>query len=147
MGERLTPGDAAPDFTLPDDTGAQVTLLSEVDLGMARSGNAHNIRDLIAGSGEGYLYGVEFVERHDLPSYHPGVRTFEVRLVPVKPVDGLRMLQLMEQMGVFEIMSDRATTTIAEHIELLRSVVEAYDDLQAAEEEVSTPGELQDSEK
>lgn len=26
MGERLTPGDAAPDFTLPDDTGAQVTL-------------------------------------------------------------------------------------------------------------------------
>lgn len=26
MGERLTPGDAAPDFTLPDDTGAPVTL-------------------------------------------------------------------------------------------------------------------------
>ena len=26
MGERLTPGDAAPDFTRPDDTGAQVTL-------------------------------------------------------------------------------------------------------------------------
>ena len=24
VGERLTPGDAAPDFTLPDDTGAQV---------------------------------------------------------------------------------------------------------------------------
>ncbi len=42
--------------------GAQVTLLSEVDLGMARSGNTHNIRDLIQGSGEGYLYGVEFVE-------------------------------------------------------------------------------------
>jgi endonuclease/exonuclease/phosphatase family metal-dependent hydrolase len=42
--------------------GAQVTLLSEVDLGMARSGNTHNIRDLIEGSGEGYLYGVEFVE-------------------------------------------------------------------------------------
>src|SRR5829696_4766319 len=30
--------------------GAQVTLLSEVDLGMARSGNAHTVRDLIAGS-------------------------------------------------------------------------------------------------
>lgn len=42
--------------------GVQVTLLSEVDLGMARSGNTHNIRDLIAGTGEGYLYGVEFVE-------------------------------------------------------------------------------------
>ncbi|MGF9763985.1 endonuclease/exonuclease/phosphatase family protein [Microvirga sp. 0TCS3.31] len=42
--------------------GAQVTLLSEVDVGMARSGNAHTIRDLIAGSVEGYLYGVEFVE-------------------------------------------------------------------------------------
>jgi endonuclease/exonuclease/phosphatase family metal-dependent hydrolase len=29
---------------------------------MARSGNVHNIRDLIAGTGEGYLYGVEYVE-------------------------------------------------------------------------------------
>lgn len=26
MGERLTPGDQAPDFTLPDDTGAEVSL-------------------------------------------------------------------------------------------------------------------------
>ncbi|MBB3018616.1 endonuclease/exonuclease/phosphatase family metal-dependent hydrolase [Microvirga lupini] len=42
--------------------GAQVTLLSEVDLGMARSGNMHTIQDLITGQGEGYLYGVEFVE-------------------------------------------------------------------------------------
>ena len=42
--------------------GAHVALFSEVDLGMARSGNAHNIRDLIAGTGEGYLYGAEFVE-------------------------------------------------------------------------------------
>jgi endonuclease/exonuclease/phosphatase family metal-dependent hydrolase len=47
---------------LMEQAGAQVTLLSEVDVGMARSGNAHTIRDLIAGSGEGYLYGVEFVE-------------------------------------------------------------------------------------
>ena len=47
---------------LMDQAGAQVTLLSEVDIGMARSGNTHTIRDLIAGSGEGYLYGVEFVE-------------------------------------------------------------------------------------
>ncbi|MBA1158069.1 endonuclease/exonuclease/phosphatase family protein [Microvirga mediterraneensis] len=42
--------------------GAHIALFSEVDLGMARSGNAHNIRDLTAGTGEGYLYGVEFVE-------------------------------------------------------------------------------------
>ena len=47
---------------LMGQAGAQVALLSEVDVGMARSGNAHTIRDLIAGSGEGYLYGVEFVE-------------------------------------------------------------------------------------
>jgi endonuclease/exonuclease/phosphatase family metal-dependent hydrolase len=47
---------------LMEQAGAQVTLLSEVDLGMARTGNAHNIRDLTAGTGEGYLYGVEFVE-------------------------------------------------------------------------------------
>jgi endonuclease/exonuclease/phosphatase family metal-dependent hydrolase len=47
---------------LMEQAGAQVTLFSEVDLGMARSGNTHNIRSLIAGSGEGYLYGVEFVE-------------------------------------------------------------------------------------
>jgi endonuclease/exonuclease/phosphatase family metal-dependent hydrolase len=47
---------------LMEQARAQVTLLSEVDLGMARSGNVHNIRSLIAGSGEGYVYGVEFVE-------------------------------------------------------------------------------------
>jgi endonuclease/exonuclease/phosphatase family metal-dependent hydrolase len=47
---------------LMKQSGAQVTLLSEVDLGMARSGNAHTIRDLTTASGEGYLYGVEFVE-------------------------------------------------------------------------------------
>ena len=47
---------------LMEQAGVQVTLLSEVDLGMARSGNRHTIRDLVAGSGEGYLYGVEFVE-------------------------------------------------------------------------------------
>jgi len=42
--------------------GADIALLGEVDLGMARSGNAHTIRDLVAGTGEGYLYGAEFVE-------------------------------------------------------------------------------------
>jgi len=42
--------------------GADITLFSEVDLGMARSGNTHNLRDLITDTGEGYLFGIEFVE-------------------------------------------------------------------------------------
>jgi endonuclease/exonuclease/phosphatase family metal-dependent hydrolase len=47
---------------LMNHAGAHVLLLSEVDVGMARSGNAHTIRELIGSSGEGYAYGVEFVE-------------------------------------------------------------------------------------
>ena len=47
---------------LMERAGADITLFSEVDLGMARSGNTHNIRDLIADSRAGYLYGVEYVE-------------------------------------------------------------------------------------
>lgn len=43
-------------------TGAGVILLSEVDCGMARTGNRHNAADLAARLGMGYLYGVEFVE-------------------------------------------------------------------------------------
>lgn len=58
--ERLTNRPAARN--LMRQAGADITLLSEVDLGMARSGNTHNLRDLIADSGEGYLFGVEFVE-------------------------------------------------------------------------------------
>jgi len=42
--------------------GAHAALLSEVDLGMARSGNVHNLRELVAGGEEGYLFGTEFVE-------------------------------------------------------------------------------------
>jgi endonuclease/exonuclease/phosphatase family metal-dependent hydrolase len=47
---------------LMDRAGTQVSLLSEADVGMARSGNAHTLRALTASAGEGYLYGVEFVE-------------------------------------------------------------------------------------
>jgi endonuclease/exonuclease/phosphatase family metal-dependent hydrolase len=47
---------------LMNRAGAHVLLLSEVDVGMARSGNVHTIRELIGSSGEGYAYGVEFVE-------------------------------------------------------------------------------------
>jgi endonuclease/exonuclease/phosphatase family metal-dependent hydrolase len=45
-----------------DGLGAHVVLLSEVDAGMARSGNIHTIREFIDSSGWSYLYGAEFVE-------------------------------------------------------------------------------------
>lgn len=43
-------------------TGADVLLLCEVDLGMARSGNRHLMAELAARLNAGYLFGVEFVE-------------------------------------------------------------------------------------
>ncbi len=42
--------------------GASVALLSEMDLGMARSGNRHTTRDMATALGMGHVYGVEFVE-------------------------------------------------------------------------------------
>ncbi len=42
--------------------GVGVALLSEMDLGMARSGNRHTTRDLADALGAGHGYGVEFVE-------------------------------------------------------------------------------------
>ena len=39
-----------------------ILLLSESDVGMARSGNRHTTADLAAALGMGYAYGVEFVE-------------------------------------------------------------------------------------
>ncbi len=47
---------------LLDQAGADAALLSEVDVGMARSGNRHGLRALTERTGEGYVYGVEFVE-------------------------------------------------------------------------------------
>jgi len=58
--ERLTRPEAVRQ--LVDRTGAHILLLCEVDIGMARSGNIHTIRELVGATGEGYLYGVEFVE-------------------------------------------------------------------------------------
>lgn len=43
-------------------TGADIVLATEVDYGMARSGQRHATRDLAALLGMGYAYGVEFVE-------------------------------------------------------------------------------------
>ena len=58
--ERLKHADASA--TLLRSAGADVALLSEVDLGMARSGNRHTAADLAAALGMGYVYGAEFVE-------------------------------------------------------------------------------------
>lgn len=41
---------------------ADVVLLSEMDVGMARSGNRHTMRELAAADGAGFAFGVEFVE-------------------------------------------------------------------------------------
>lgn len=48
--------------TLLDAAGVDVVLLSEMDHGMARSGNRHTARDLAARLGMGYLFATEFVE-------------------------------------------------------------------------------------
>ena len=42
--------------------GADICLLSEMDLGMARSGNRHTAAELARLLGMGYAYGVEFIE-------------------------------------------------------------------------------------
>lgn len=39
-----------------------ILLLSEADIGMARSGNRHTVADLAGELGMGYVYGVEFLE-------------------------------------------------------------------------------------
>jgi hypothetical protein len=52
MASRALVGAVAPD----------VVLLTEVDIGMARSGNRHTVDDLATPMGAGYVYAVEFAE-------------------------------------------------------------------------------------
>lgn len=47
---------------LLDGIGADVVLLTELDIGMARSGNRHTVRELARMIGAGYAFGVEYVE-------------------------------------------------------------------------------------
>ena len=47
---------------LLDGIGADVMLLTELDIGMARSGNRHTVRELARMLGAGYAFGVEYVE-------------------------------------------------------------------------------------
>lgn len=58
--ERCKYGEAS--LALLDRLGADVALLTEMDIGMARSGNRNTIRDIAAGLGAGYVFGTEFVE-------------------------------------------------------------------------------------
>lgn len=54
--------DPAAAARLLERSGAEVALLTEMDLGMARSGQRHTTRELAATLGWGYAFGVEFVE-------------------------------------------------------------------------------------
>lgn len=44
------------------ETGATVTLLTEMDLGMARAGNRHTTAEVAAGLGHAYAYATEYIE-------------------------------------------------------------------------------------
>ncbi|MGV6848949.1 MAG: endonuclease/exonuclease/phosphatase family protein, partial [Marinibacterium sp.] len=52
---------------------ADIVLASEMDLGMARSGQRHTTRDLAAHLGMGYVFGTEFVELGTGDPYETGL--------------------------------------------------------------------------
>jgi len=52
----------APSAALLSALNADVILLSEMDIGMARSGNRHTIGELASDLSAGYVFGVEYVE-------------------------------------------------------------------------------------
>ncbi|MBB4038485.1 endonuclease/exonuclease/phosphatase family metal-dependent hydrolase [Microvirga flocculans] len=51
-----------PSRRLLETVAADVTLLSEMDVGMARSGNRHTVQDLAGPLQQGFAFAVEFVE-------------------------------------------------------------------------------------
>jgi endonuclease/exonuclease/phosphatase family metal-dependent hydrolase len=53
---------AEPTLALVKQIGADVALVTEMDIGMARSGNRHTMRDLAGGLGAGYVFATEYVE-------------------------------------------------------------------------------------
>jgi endonuclease/exonuclease/phosphatase family metal-dependent hydrolase len=53
---------ARPTLALVQQVGADVALVTEMDIGMARSGNRHTMRDLAGGLGAGYVFATEYVE-------------------------------------------------------------------------------------
>ncbi|MBE1508990.1 endonuclease/exonuclease/phosphatase family protein [Rhizobium viscosum] len=52
----------APSVELVRQSGADILLLTEADLGTARAGNRHTVADLARDLGMSYAFGVEFVE-------------------------------------------------------------------------------------
>ncbi|TCS03198.1 endonuclease/exonuclease/phosphatase family protein [Rhizobium sp. BK418] len=52
----------APSVELVGQSGADILLLTEADLGTARAGNRHTVADLAHALGMSYVFGVEFVE-------------------------------------------------------------------------------------
>jgi len=52
----------APSVQLVRQSGADILLLTEADLGMARAGNRHTVADLARDLGMSYVFGVEFIE-------------------------------------------------------------------------------------
>lgn len=58
--ERLRHLDATAELVLRE--GADICLLTEIDKGMARTGNGHRTAELSAAIGQPYVYGAEFVE-------------------------------------------------------------------------------------
>ena len=55
------------------ESGADIVLATEMDLGMARSGQHHTTRDLAEALGMGYAFGVEFVELGTGDPYETGL--------------------------------------------------------------------------
>ena len=55
------------------DSKADIVLATEMDLGMARSGQNHTTRDLAEALGMGYAFGVEFVELGTGDPYETGL--------------------------------------------------------------------------
>lgn len=58
--------------TLIGRTGAEVTLLCELDNGVGRTGQRHVTRDIARQLDSGYLYAVEFVEMESREAGEPG---------------------------------------------------------------------------
>lgn len=52
----------APSVALVRESGADILLLTEADVGTARAGNRHTVGDLARDLGMSYVFGVEFVE-------------------------------------------------------------------------------------
>ncbi len=52
----------APSVELVRQSGADILLLTEADLGTARAGNRHTVADLARDLGMSYVFGVEFIE-------------------------------------------------------------------------------------